>query len=309
MARTRRTPNRKKLLAAAAAVTLILLVLPHEITGRLISLTQVVVPFQDWLGRSTEAVGDGLRLDGPPVDPADWDALVRRNQALTHQITALASRYEALERERAALAGIRHRGLSGGRLVSARVLAGDASPLRDSALVNAGRLSGVRGGAAVASHYFTIERADGDDVRSGMSVLSGEALVGFVEQVGTHSARVRLLRDTGVTLTVNIARLADGKYFPLDADFWMVGTGSSGTGLQIRDVSHRYINEGAIQVGDFVLSSPTDARLPVPLNVGVIAAIHQDAGNRLLYRLDVTPAVDYDRVRDVFVVDPVSGAS
>lgn len=304
MARQRHRFNRKKLLAALAAITIILIILPREITGKFISLTQVIVPFQDWFNRSADAAKDAVAGDEGAISREDWHELVRENQALTHQLTALASRYEALDREHAALAGVRNRGLTGGKLVSARVVASDASPLSDSRLVNAGRLSGVREGAAAASSHFTIENNDANDVQSGMSVLSGEALIGFVDQVGTHAARIRLLSDAGMELTVTIARLADGKYYPLDADFWMVGTGTSGSGLQIRDVSHRYIRDGAIQEGDFVLTSPIDTRLPAPLNVGVVSRIEADPDNALLYRLDVTPAVDYGKVRGVFVVDP-----
>lgn len=308
MARQRHRFNRKKLLAALAAITITMVILPREITGRLISLAQVIVPFQDWFNRSAGAAKDALSGDEGVISPEEWHELVRENQALTHQLTALASRYEALDRQHAALAGIRHRGLTGGRLVSARVVASDASPLNDSRLVNAGRLSGVREGAAAASSYFTIENDEADDLQSGMSILSGEALVGFVDQVGTHAARIRLLSDTGMELTVTIARLADGKYYPLDADFWMVGTGANGSGLEIRDVSHRYIRDGAIQEGDFVLTSPIDTRLPAPLNVGVVSRIQPDPDNALLYRLEVTPAVDYARIRSVFVVDPRSEA-
>ena len=53
-----------------------------------------------------------------------------------------------------------------------------------------------------------------------------------------------------------------------------------------------------------MLTSPIDTRLPAPLNVGVVSKIQPDPDNALLYRLEVTPAVDYAKVRSVFVVDP-----
>lgn len=307
MGRPRHKFNRKKLLATLGALTLIFLVLPREITRKFINLTQVIVPFQDWANRSVSTAKDSITGADQPVSRDEWDKVVRQNQALTHQIVALASRYESLERQHASLAGIRQRGLSGGRLISARVIAADASPLSESRLVNSGRLSGVRDGAAVASSYFTVEQSTGQEVQSGMSVLSGETLVGFVDQVGTHVARVRLLSDVGMELTVNVARLTGDKYYPLDADFWMVGVGSLGTGLQIRDVNHRYVKSGSIQIGDVVLTSQSDTRLPAPLNVGTITDIQPDPDNSLLYRLAVTPAESYDKIRNVFVVDPVAG--
>ena len=303
MRRSRTKPNRRRLLTILALVSLIGFMLPESVTGPLISLVQVLVPFQDWTTRSADAFGELYRgSPEAPVSPETFYALRRENEALRHRLASLSSRYHDLDQEHRSLAGIRRRGLRGGRLIPARTVAADALPWRDSYLINAGTLSGVRHGAPATSHLFTVQLEQGDAAREGLSVLAGETLVGFIDQVGTHSARVRLLCDRETRMKVLIARFEEGAFHPLDKEFWMVGTGDPL--LEIRDIDHRYIKSSAIQTGDYVLTSPTDVRLPAPMTVGTIAHVKPDQDNGLLYRLEVKTPLAPEDIRTVFVVDP-----
>lgn len=306
MRRTKRKLNRRNVLATLAIVSLVGVLLPASITSRLISLVQVVLPFQDWATRGVEAVEDlGGVAEKPVVAPADVAALRRENAALQHRLATLAARYDDLEREHREVTQIRHRGLSGGRLVPARTVAADAVAWRESRLINAGALSGVQRLAAVTSNHFTVRADEGEALQDGLAVLAGEALVGFVEQVGTHSARVVLLTDRTTEMKVLVSRQADGQYHPLDAEFWLVGTGRGL--LEIRDVDHRYLRAETIRVGDVVLSSPTDPRLPAAMTIGTVTKIRPDQENGLLYVLEVAPALKPGEIRRVYVVDPGSG--
>jgi cell shape-determining protein MreC len=228
--------------------------------------------------------------------------LTRTVAKLTHQLASLASRHQALERDYAAATALRRRGFEGGRLIPATVVAADALPWRQSRLINAGLLSGVREAAGVTTNQFTIHTAAAKGASKGLAVVTGELLIGFVDQVSTHSARVRLVTDRATTMPVVVARLEEKRLLPLEAQFWLAGTG--GPLIEVRDVDHRYIKSGAIKKGDLVLTTPHDARLPVPLTVGSVSRIRRDPDNRLLYLLDVEPGVDLDQVRRVFVVDP-----
>lgn len=305
MPRTRRRFNRKRLLLILAATSVIAMLLPRQVTAPLVNLVQVVLPLQHWSTGTADATQDAAgRMGGPKITPEQWESLQNENSALTHQLAALADRLHGLERDYDTLANIRRRGLESGRLIPGKVIGADAMPLRESRLISAGRLAGVRAGATVASNHFTMDLRDTEGLRDGLSVLAGEALVGFVEQVGTHSARVRLLTDRETQLSVILARLIDGKYSPLEAEFWMVGMGPGSPGLEVRDVDHRYIKSEAIMVGDLVLTAGADVRLPASFNVGTVTRIRADTSNSLLYVLEVTPAVDLNDLRRVFVVDP-----
>jgi cell shape-determining protein MreC len=303
MHRSRRRISRGTILTVLVIGSVVALILPDRITGKFISLAQVLIPFQDWTTQTIEAAGDAIdQRDTTVISNSKLAAMERENTALRHQLLSLATRYSERNSEILDLANIRQRGLTAGSLIPARVVAGDALATRQSRLINAGALGGVKLASPVASNHFTIHLGEAGAARDGMSVLSGEVLVGFTCQVGSRSARVRLLTDGNTKMSVLIARLADNKYHPLDKEFWLVGTG--GPVLEIRDVDHRYIRSEAIQVGDSVLTSAYDTRLPASLTIGDVTNIRKDPNNSLLYILDVTPPLPAEEIRQVFVVDP-----
>jgi len=304
MARSRRRVqkrNRRGWLGALLIVALIGLLMPKALTDRFISLVQVIVPFQDWSTRTADGAADLAFGESDVPTPAEAQRLKLENAALRHRLAALSTAHEQLSTDFASVAGIRHQGLHQGRLIPARVLAADAIPWRDSRLVNAGTLKGVRADAPVASNHFSLATEDPDELADGQAVLAGEVLVGTIEQVGTHTARVRLLTDRQTPLKVRIARPEQGEFLPLEAEFWLVGTG--GGRLEVRDVNHRFIRAGSIREGDVVLSDPTNPNLPVALTVGTISAVHVDPESPLLYRLTVEPPIKAADLRTVFVVD------
>jgi cell shape-determining protein MreC len=301
MRRPRRRWTIRNVLGVMAAISLAGLMLPKALTGRLMSLVQVILPFQDAAGSMASAAGDLIEFSpSRPVSAEQHAAVQRENQALRHALAALTMRVDGLQRERDALARIRARGLHDGRLIPARVVAADALAWRESRLVNAGTLRGVREEAAVASHHFSVEADANAQPQSGQAVLAGEILVGFVDQAGTHSARVVLLTDPQTRMRVRVARCEEQGCAPLDADFWLVGDG--GAVLRILDVDHRYIKSGAIQEGDLVFSAPTDA-LPIALTIGSIKSLRADPDNSLLYVVDVAPPLALHEIRDVLIVD------
>ena len=302
MPRTKRRLNRRSLLIGFIAVSLLAVILPRELTGRFINLVQVFGFLQDWTTRAGDTVADLADVSGDrPVSYERYDAVQRENEVLAHQLASATARLTALRQDYEDATGIRQRGLADGRLIPARIVAGDALAWRESRLINAGALSGVKHSALVSSHYFTLGLEGESTARTGLAVLAGEALVGFVEQVGTHTARVRLLTDRQTRMPVLIARLRDGAFLPLEAEFWLEGTG--GPKLQVRDVDHRYVESEAIAEGDYILSVARDPRLPAAMTVGIISGVHADQDNSLLYWLEVAPAIAPDEIRRVFVVD------
>ena len=291
------------------------LLAPSSWTGKLISLAQIVVPFQHAVVGAADAVA-GSGADGPngaPVDPAAHLALEREKEALRHEVAALSTRINELQGEVDLLTATRLWEVDGrrigarGRLIPASVITDDLLPWRSSRLVNVGSLQGVRRGDAVASRFFSIDRGESDGVRDGMAILLKETLVGVVDQVGTHTARVKLLSDVSMQMKVRIGRFTPDGFAPLQSYFWLAGAGH-GT-MRIADAQRRDVDAGVIQVGDAVLSDPMRDTLPTAMMIGRITAIEPDHDNPLLSILTVEPAMDESALRRVFVYDPEAGAA
>lgn len=303
-----RTGRRHKstYLGVLFVMTLVALVLPRAWTGKLMSLAQVLVPFQDAATAVADTLADDGVSDREGVPRETYDALQRQKEALEHQTAALALRVVELERDVNILTATRLWNANGrlgekGRLIPARVITDDLLAWRSSRLINAGALQGVSEGALVTSRHFTID-APPNAVTRGMAVLLGEAFIGVVEQVGTHTARVLLLSDVSAGRKVRIGRLHEEGFTALDRDYWLVGRG--GEVMEIRDAEWQEVEEGRIQVGDIVLSDPAGHALPAAMTIGKIVEITLDRKNPLLAVLTVKGSVDMASLRRVYVFDP-----
>ncbi len=303
-----RQASRKTYLAILPVIAITALLLPAEWTGKLISLAQIIVPFQHAAAVTADSVGQALRPNNPTVSPEEHEALERKKTALEHQVAALTVRVAELEKEVDILTATRLWDAGGqrigarGRLIPARVITDDLLPWRSSQLINAGTLQGVQRGSAVTSRLFTVDQGDADGLDNGMAVLLGEVFVGIVEQVGTHTARVKLLNDVSVQMKVRVGRLTDGGFVPLENYFWLVGRGDGV--MEIRDAKRRDVEAGLIQVGDVVLSDPTSGILPCAMTIGRITSIGPDRDNPLLSILTVGAAVDETSLRRIYVYEP-----
>ncbi|MHC4698061.1 MAG: rod shape-determining protein MreC [Planctomycetota bacterium] len=325
----KRVRRRNAWLIVLALVSIAAILLPGSWTEGLVSLVQVIVPFQDATSTGADVVAGAFERDAAPVEPAVHEALERERAALEHENASLALRVAKLEDEVGLLTatrlwGGREGGIGArGRLIPARVITEDILAWRSSRLINAGSLQGVRNGAAVASRLFTIDRGEDGGVRDGMAILRGEVLIGLVQQVGTHTARIKLLSDVSVEMKVRIGRFNRGgnreSYDPqsairipqssfaaLDRFFWLTGRGDGI--MEIREVDRRDVEAGAIQVGDIVLSDHSDDTLPAPMTIGKIVRIDPDREKPLLSTLTVKSSVDNDSLRNVYIFDPEGDA-
>ncbi len=306
--RSKTHPSKKKLLLTLLGISIVALLLPHSWTAGLISLAQVLVPFQDAAATAAEAVAGALTDDDHPVPASEHKALAREKTGLEHQVAALTVRVEDLEKEVGILEVTRawqvngHRIGMDGRLVPARIITEDMLPWRSSRLINAGSLQGVQHGSAVVSRYFIIDRGENDGVRSGLAILLREALIGVIEKTGTHTSRVKLLSDVSVERKVRIGRFTEEGFETQDRYFWLAGRG--GGVMEIRDVEQRDVENGLIKTGDVVLSAPEVDVLPAAMTIGKVVKITQDRDNPLLAILTVQSPLDEGSLRRVYVYDP-----
>lgn len=174
-------------------------------------------------------------------------------------------------------------------------------------MLSAGTSHGVQPGQAVASRHFTVDRGEGDGAREGMAILLGETLVGWIEQVGSHNSRVKLLCDVSVQRKVRIGRhTADRGVVLIDGYHWLKGKGRGR--MEIEGVDRRLVDpqRPLIQVGDVVVSDPNAEELPTAMAIGSVDSIVLDRDNPLLATLGVVSGVDEHALDRVYVYDPTA---
>ena len=298
----------RKTIAVLAAISLVLFLLPANWTGGLIGLVQLIVPLQDAATTTVDAIAGSAEDPPPAVSAAEHESVQRHAAAMAHQAAALSARVAELEGEVAALTATRQWNAAGsrigsrGRLIPARVVVGDILAWRSSKLITTGSLQGVPPGAPVVSNEFTIGLGEESGMHSGRAILLGEAFLGWVEKTTTHVSRVQLLSDPSVQMKVRIGRFHDKGFALADGYFWLVGRG--GAAMEVRDVQARFVQAGTVEVGDVVLSDPTQEMLPAALIIGNVSAVIPDRDNPLFVHLAVKPVLDPADLDRVYVFDP-----
>ena len=141
--------------------------------------------------------------------------------------------------------------------------------------------------ASAWSHALLLDRGRSADVRSGMPVLVDEGLVGLVSATTPHAARAMLILDRRSAVDAMIERSrARGLVRGL-------GTGELEFVFMVRGDD--------VREGDEVISSGVGGVYPKGIRVGTITSVNADR-EELLHTARVTPAVDFGRLEQVFVV-------
>lgn len=286
----------------------IAVLLPSGWTNKFFHVTQMIVPMQDVTSGMLQSVTDRLEANAGTVPRDEYDRLARAQAAMEHRTAALALRAGDLEKQVELLTATRMRSVDGGRigargrLIPARVLTDDLLPWRASRLITAGSVSGSREGAAVMSNHFSIATDEVEGLHPGLAIVLGEIYIGVVDQTSRHTSRVRLVTDPATEMKVRIGRGGDDGFQVVERYFWLVGSG--GGFMEIRDVEARDVNEGIVQVGDWVLSDPLGAALPSALVIGRVSQIDKDRKNPLFAVLTIESAAPLEELDRVYVYDP-----
>jgi rod shape-determining protein MreC len=132
-----------------------------------------------------------------------------------------------------------------------------------------------------------LDRGRVDGVRSGMSVISEQGLVGLVVATSGHAAKTMLLldRQTAIDGTVQRSR-ARG-----------IARGQGGDELLFEFEARG----GDVQAGDVVMTSGLDGVHPKGLLIGTVGKV-SEPGHGLLATATLVPAVDFGRLEQAFVL-------
>jgi rod shape-determining protein MreC len=131
-----------------------------------------------------------------------------------------------------------------------------------------------------------IDRGEKEGVRKGMAVVSPDGVVGHVVAASPHAAKVLLLTDRSSAVDVTVER-------------------SRARGIvqgQREDRAElKYVVRGEdVKAGDRLVSSGMGGIFPKGLPVGKVVSVERGKG--LFQRAEVEPAVEFNKLEEVFVI-------
>ncbi len=141
------------------------------------------------------------------------------------------------------------------------------------------------------SSIFIIDKGSGGGIVKNMPIVTSEGLVGQVIEVGSNWAKVLPLNDQRSSVSILINRTRDTGILKGDISFELTGSISP---------------EAAVVEGDDVVTSGMGGIYPKGLFVGKITQIRTGDG-QLLKDIKVEPAVDFNKVEEVFVLKYTEG--
>lgn len=138
------------------------------------------------------------------------------------------------------------------------------------------------------AHQVLIDRGSSDGVEVGQAVIDGQGVMGQVEDVHLHSARVRLISDPSHALPVQINRTG-------------LRTVAFGLGETHRLSLPNVPREADVRAGDLVVTSGLGGRFPGGYPVAEITAIDREEGLTFA-RVEAKPLAALDQGREVLLI-------
>jgi rod shape-determining protein MreC len=262
--RTRNSPYQLVTLVLIA-VGILLLALGGYLTPVLNSALSPILGAQGWLYTRFQALQDFLNA------PADITSLRQENAELSAENAQLQTEIIALRQQ-----------VSEIELLSALL---DFARARPENTYQAATVIGQDPSPFL--HYVMINRGSDDGIRRGMPVVAQQGLVGRVAQVTANAARVELITDPAVQVSIRLQ--------PSDVDGVLVG---SITGDLIIDLIPL---DATVQPGDLVFTSGIGGAYPGNILIGQVSNVRQEA-TALFQTATVQPIVDFTRLEIVLVI-------
>lgn len=221
--------------------------------------TDALAPIMDVASRPVDAVRDGVEEANALLDIRGENARLREQNAQLLRWQAAARKLEAENRELRALMNVKDERAAS--YITARVIADTGGTFAHSLLLNAG---------------------SSDGIRKGQAVMTGEGLVGRVQETGARSARLLLLTDLNSRIPVLVE--------PSRVRAVLAGTNTERPRLI-------HLPPGAVvSPGERVVTSGHAGAFPPGVPVGAIATVSDGA-------IGVQPFVNRARLEYVSILD------
>ncbi len=282
------------------ALAFLLVLLPPAWTGWLRAIMQPLAWMQLGATATTQAVQDVVESRRDDVPREQLDTALRQRDELSRQLEHQSVRLAELEETVAVLTGLRERlDDPQARLVRAAVLAYDASPRRESLLIDRGSMNTSDEGRPRIGQWVSAGLGPGehDAAVGGREHLARQWLLGRISEVHAFTSRVQLASDPqfGPVRVRAAKRLQDGTLRMEARDCLLEGRGDGR--MVIRQAPANYF-----EAGSTLVLVPRSADAPATLEIGRITAASPVASAPLMFDHEVSPVADPRSIRYVFVI-------
>ncbi len=146
----------------------------------------------------------------------------------------------------------------------------------------------VNAGFNKTKNYITIDKGSDDGIQPEMAVCSSEGVIGVVERVSKHYAKVLPLINTNLRVSAKIQK--NGYYGSLQWDG--------------NDYRYSYLNDIPFHVnamvGDTIVTSGFSTIFPEGRLIGFVESVNKETANFLSIKVKL--ATDFKRILDVYVI-------
>jgi len=133
-----------------------------------------------------------------------------------------------------------------------------------------------------------VNRGVEDGLTTGQFVMANDGIVGTVVEVGTRTARIRLITDPASKIAVKI----DG----LEAERIMQGCGNNSAKVHLVPKKHK------VKTGEAVCVQKKPGFLSIPVIAGTVGKCESNKDNPLLWDITVEPACEMAKLTEVAVI-------
>lgn len=146
----------------------------------------------------------------------------------------------------------------------------------------------INSGFNKTKNYITINKGTADGIQPEMAVCSSEGVIGVVERVSKHYAKVLPLINTNLRVSAKIKK--NGYYGSLQWDG--------------NDYRYSYLNDIPFhvnaEVGDTIVTSGFSTIFPEGKLIGFVEAVNKETANFLSIKVKL--ATDFKKILDVYVI-------
>lgn len=146
----------------------------------------------------------------------------------------------------------------------------------------------VNAGVNKTKNYMTIDKGAADGVHPEMAVCSSDGVIGVVEKVSRHYAKVLPLINTNLRISAKIKK--NGYYGSLQWDG--------------EDYRYSYLNDipfhVSAEIGDTIVTSGFSSIFPENELIGFVESVNRETANFLTIKVKL--ATDFKRISDIYVI-------